>query len=69
MRRAVPVEQRVAVAVYKLAHGASYRQLSAPLAVSPSLCQEICEEVNLMICLISAQLAAVGLQTRPAEIA
>ena len=50
MRKAIPVDQRVAVALYKLAHGASYRQLSQPLGVSPSACQEICEEVYLMIC-------------------
>lgn len=50
MRKAIPVEQRVAVALYKLAHGASYRQLSQPLGVSPSACQQICEEVYLMIC-------------------
>ena len=50
MRKAIPVEQRVAVSLYKLAHGASYRQLSQPLGVSRSACQEICEEVYLMIC-------------------
>ncbi|KAL0040217.1 hypothetical protein WJX77_000604 [Trebouxia sp. C0004] len=50
MCKAIPVEQRVGVALYKLAHSPSYRQLSGPLAVSPSACQEICEEVFCMIC-------------------
>lgn len=50
MRKAIPVEQRVGVALYKLAHSPSYRQLSGPLAVSPSACQEICEIVFSMIC-------------------
>ena len=50
MRKAIPVELRIAVALYKLAHCPSYRQLSQTLGVSPSSCQEICEEVYLVIC-------------------
>ena len=37
LREAVTVELRVAIALYKLAHGSSYRQIAEPLAVSKSL--------------------------------
>ena len=50
MRKALRVEQKLAIALYKLAHGASYQQLGQPLGVSPSISQVICQEVYLMIC-------------------
>ena len=36
---------RVAVALYKLAHGASYKSLQHTFGVAPATCQSICAEV------------------------
>lgn len=50
MRPAVPAELRVAVAVYRLAHGQTYKALAVSLGVAKSTSQHICEEVYRVIC-------------------
>ncbi len=49
-RPAVPAELRVAVAVYRLAHGQTYKALAVSLGVGRATCQHICEEIYRFIC-------------------
>lgn len=49
-RKAIPVEHRVAIAVCRLAHGASYRKLAQEIGVSKTSCSEICADVYSNIC-------------------
>ena len=44
-REAITVPHRVAIALYRIAHGATYTQLAVPLACGASTAQGICEEI------------------------
>lgn len=49
-RKAITVHHRVAVAVYRLAHGTPYRALAQSIGVSKTSCSDICTEVYAKIC-------------------
>lgn len=49
-RPSIDVEQRVAVALHRIAHGSTYDQIASHLGVGSTTAQEICEETFAAIC-------------------